>query len=155
VGKLAARLVLVALVCAGGAAAAQPPGLTAPEPEPAVSERPRARWWKPLAVFGSGLGVVGVGAVFQWRATEDLDAFERAVQQQCAEDGCSPDEIAPLRDLERRAVIENRVAVGCFVVGGLAIVGGITWGILNRPQRMQVAPTAGADGAGVVLAGRF
>ena len=147
---------VLALFLRPGSAAAEPPGLTSPTP-PASRHEAQARtaWWKPLALFGGGVAITGVGFALQWKARSDNNAFERELSTQCADDGCTPDEAATFQYLEDRAVLENNLAIAAWIVGGAALAGGVAWGVWNRPRTVQLAPAVRGDGGGVVVWGRF
>lgn len=103
-------------------------------------QRPHALW-KPLAVLGGGVALVGVGALLQWHASETMREYNDAIGQQCAEGGCTPEDVPEyITDLEDRAVLENRLAIGAVVIGGVAAIAGLVWTLLDypRPVRAQL-----------------
>src|SRR5262245_46162538 len=78
------------------------------------------RWavWKPWAVVGGGAALGGLGFLLHLQAQSDLDQYGRDVATICGERSCDPDELpGATRDLERRARIENGVAVSAIVAG--------------------------------------
>jgi hypothetical protein len=70
-----------------------------------------------------------------------------------------PDDI---QDLESRARLENRIAVGTMIVGGAVVATGIALVVLNRPRRVlretapqpaeaRIIPVISSDQLGVGL----
>lgn len=125
----------------------------------------RQRWatWKPWAVAGGGAVLAGLGVLVNLDAGTTMDQFEREVATRCADRGCSEAELeGSLGDLESRAILENRVAIGMMIAGGAVVVSGVTLVIMNRPRTYapessgpRVVPTVSGDGAGVSLIARW
>lgn len=98
------------------------------------------RWdvWKPWAVVGAGAALILVGVPLQLAARSNLDAFEQEVARSCP-NGCAREDLPDaVWQLENRGHLENRLAVGAFVVGGLTAVTGAVLTYMNRPQRVQL-----------------
>ena len=118
------------------------------------------RWatWKPWAVVGAGAALVLIGVPLQLAARSNLDAYEQEVARSCP-NGCRREDLPEaVWDLEARGHLENRLAIGAFVVGGLTAVTGAVLTYMNRPQRVRleesgrrVAVVPHDDGAAFVL----
>jgi len=120
--------------------------------------RTRTRWaaWKPWAVVGGGVALGGVGVLFEVLARGSRDAYnERLASAEC-QAGCAADD-SVLVDAESRMKLQDRVAIGALLAGSAVIVTGVVLIVLNRPysyvpdQSIRITPTAGPDGAGVLL----
>ncbi|HTM18924.1 MAG TPA: hypothetical protein VL172_00385, partial [Kofleriaceae bacterium] len=98
-------------------------------------EKRRWKSWKPWAVVGAGALVGGIGGLLQWQASSDMKAYEREVDQQCAETGCTPQQLDDLGFSadEHRALRENKIAIGLMAVGGASLVTGAVLVFMNRP----------------------
>jgi len=123
----------------------------------------RRRWaaWKPWVVAGSGALVAGVGGLLQLKSASDFDRYDREVADECGEPGCGADNPLPssTANLESRARLENRIAIGMMSVGGAALAGGLVLLWLNRPisyvpteetgegGSLRVVPAVGPDGS--------
>lgn len=98
------------------------------------------RWavWKPWTVLGAGVAVLGIGVGLELAAQADMDQYEEEIARACP-DGCVPSDLpGAVRDLESTARLENGLAVGAFVVGGLAVVTGGIMVFLNQPRRVRL-----------------
>ncbi len=134
--------------------AAKPPESVAParpvpaapaarEAAPSSHERiANRRWaaWKPWAVVGGGVGVAAVGVVLDVLAAHDFDAYDSGfIKLACATMGCKSqqvDQVAPqLSSRLSRARLEQQIAVGGFIAGGVAITAGVALLYLNQPQQ--------------------
>jgi hypothetical protein len=129
----------------------------------------KRRWarWKPWAVTGAGALVAGIGGLLQLKAKSDFDQYGEEIAA-CGESGCLPSELSQsTRDLESRARLENRIAVGSMIVGGLTVAAGLTAVFLNRPRpylperkpapagRIGVVPSIGPQHVGLTVMQRF
>jgi hypothetical protein len=118
---------------------------------------PTRRWanWKPWAVVGAGAVIGGVGGLLQWRATVAMDEYERAVARECADTGCTPQELedALIADKERTAKLYNKIGIGLIAGGGAAVVAGAVLVFMNR--QYMVYPEVDGRSAGVNVALRF
>jgi len=120
--------------------------------------------WKPWSIVGAGVGVLAIGLGFQLAAGSNTSSYEREVAQLCP-DGCVPSELPEtVRDLEGRGRWQNRLAIGAFIVGGVALVAGGGLVFVNQPKRVRVdesgrrigvAPALFRDGAGLAISGRY
>jgi len=119
-----------------------------------------ARWaaWKPWAVVGAGVVLVGVGTVFRVQAERESNAIEAIVQDRC-QASCTPDQYG-LGDRQARVDRNNALWTTGLAVGATAIATGLTLVILNRPQLRAretrvVATGASGDELGFAVAGSF
>ena len=101
-----------------------------------------------LAVF-STTSLIGA-LVYDSRAADKLDSFE-------TEGDKSPSDVSDYNTLVQR---RDRLATGAWITGGAALlVGGAALALyfFDSPgdAELRVAPTASADGAGVVIGGSF
>ncbi|MCG8421233.1 MAG: tetratricopeptide repeat protein [Proteobacteria bacterium] len=109
------------------------------------------RWqsWKPWAVIGAGLAVGMAGAAIEWQAASRYDDFDRDWTDTCTTDpenpGCLVDEQPELIDDLSRARLENRVAIGAFVISGTSVLIGLAMLALNRPQSSRDESAGKAD----------
>jgi hypothetical protein len=124
------------------------------------------RWapWKPWAVVSGGAALAGIGLAYQLAARGSVDEFEAEIARSCPS-GCRPEDLPrPVRDLEERARLQNRIGVTALALGGVAFVAGGAMVVWNQPrrvrleesgQRVSAAPLVGAHVLGVALGGRF
>lgn len=112
----------------------------------------RTRWaaWKPWAVAGSGVAVIGAGVLLELAARSNSDKYESYLQT-CPAVGCSVGD--PHLDLKDRAVTESHFAVASLAVGGAALATGVVLLVMNRPY--AYVPEVSHDSAGVAVVGRF
>jgi hypothetical protein len=141
--------------------------ITLPSFEEATVTTRRWAIWKPWAVLGAGAATIGLGALLERESGDDLDKFREDLGRLCAEVPCREQDLpASTRSLERDATLEHRLAVGAFVVGGAAVVTGLTLVVLNRPisalpddaaggATVGVAPAIGPGVVGATVGGRF
>jgi hypothetical protein len=120
------------------------------------------RWatWKPWAGLASGLALAAAGAALDRQAFAHRDAAVDALARGCGAVACRP---RHLPDYDR-AVVENRIAIGAFVVGGTAITVGLVLAWLNQPHShhvevapspIEVTPSVSPDRVGVSASLRF
>jgi tetratricopeptide (TPR) repeat protein len=114
--------------------------------------------WMPWTVLGSGALVVGIGALVEAVASNDKSDYEAAIQRTCAS-GCGGAELATIRNLESRARLEDRIALGIMGAGAATIVTGGILLFLNRGRTVyepaRVSVTATSSGGLVSLHTRF
>jgi len=147
------------VVVAGGATAREKLALV-PLESVVKLEYPFPRWtpWTTTAV-GAAIGIGGI--VFWFLGRNEIERFDSQFATDCMA-GCSKELNA--NDVERAlaserasAELKGNVGVAMMIVGGVAVIGGATWAILNRPRRvlpaMEVVPTAG--GAAAIARWRF
>lgn len=124
----------------------------------------RRRWarWKPWAVVGAGVAVGLVGLGFQLQSRATLRSYDDAVAVLCPDTPCEtlPPVVTGAYD---DAMLQNRVAIGLFVTGGVATAAGLTLVWLNRgvTERIgygdspAITPVVGPGVAGLSFGGRF
>ncbi len=98
------------------------------------------RWkrWKPWAVAGAGVAVAGIGGLLQLKAQADYDSYGEEIARSCGDTGCLPADIpGPVTDLEARAGLENKIAIGAFATGGALLVTGVVMLIMNSPKTVM------------------
>jgi len=91
--------------------------------------------WVPWATMGGGGALVVVGGLLRLAARSDFDAFDASVAASATSMSVIGD-----RDRYDRAQLENRIATGGFIAGGLAVVGGAVLLALNQPRPVEVIP---------------
>ncbi|WP_437760931.1 hypothetical protein [Sorangium sp. So ce1389] len=119
-----------------------------------ITER---RWqapWAPWAVVGAGAALGLLGGGLTWRASTHHDEAEQKLQRDCgpkceANDGSEYDQ----------SILENRVAIGSFIGGGVALIAGGALVYMNRTRsyrtedrgevKIQLAPAVSAGVAGL------
>jgi hypothetical protein len=128
-----------------------------------TTTRRRFRPWVPWLVVGTGAAVALVGVPLQLEARSDLDAYDTAVAELCRPDPCAPTDprLRGARDQKASAGLENQLAVGSFVTGGLVVAAGFALVLLNSPERVEdegppagriaVSPCLGPAEAGVTI----
>ncbi|MDX2091842.1 MAG: hypothetical protein SFX73_28530 [Kofleriaceae bacterium] len=131
----------------------------------------KSRWatWKPWAVAGTGLVIVGLGGLVNLQASNDMDQVETQLEEQCGGGlGCATDVYERrIRPLEDRAILENRIGIGMMIAGGAVVTAGVVAVIMNRPKpylketaaptgtTAQLVPLATRDGGGFAVTGSF
>jgi hypothetical protein len=127
------------------------------------------RWamWKPWAVLGAGAATIGLGVLLERESAADLDQYRADLDRLCREVPCRESELPEeTRALERDSVLGHRLAIGSFVLGGAAVLTGLTLVVLNRPTSVLpddaagtatvgVAPAVGPGLVGATVSGRF
>lgn len=121
--------------------------------------------WKPWAVTAGGAALMLAGGALQLKAGADMRRHDAALERSCGPDGCDADAIpAWVSDRKSRAELENRLAIGAIVTGGVVAITGLVAVYINRPRTilpgesgaaLGVAPLVSPDGAGLALGGRF
>ncbi len=149
----------VTLVAAPAEAAAKPAPEPAPvaaqdEPPPAPATPSSSRKTYALASFTIGGVGLATGLVFGVLARSKWSDAKAACggSQTCA----TPDDLARATELGKTA--QSRATLSTiFVVSGVAFgaVGGYFWLTAPSEHALAVTPSAGPDGAGVSLSGRF
>jgi hypothetical protein len=130
-----------------------------PMPQAVRTER---RWaaWTPWAVVATGAAVALAGVPLQLAAGSSIDEYRGQVAEDCPA-GCNKEEIPEAtRDLERRAHLQNGLAIGLFATGSAAVATGLVLVLLNQPRpvapgRVAITPDLSGGRVGLVVAGRF
>lgn len=129
-----------------------------------TTTRTTRRWstWKPYAIAGAGVLVVGVGGIAYGLAARDYGAYDDAIRVACPR-GCSAAETAMLVEpnaIRSGADFRRKAAVSLFALGGaFAIAGGVGL-YLNQPRTEVSAPlipgvVGGPGGMMLTLDGSF
>lgn len=134
------------LVVVGGSTVTE---MLALEPiERALLVKYRYPRWRPWATAGSGAAVT-LGGLGIWLAGRNqMDRFASQFVRDCPT-GCESDLAAhpELADLRDGAQLKGKIGVSMMIIGGVITAGGVTWAILNRPQRyvpqLEVIPSSG------------
>ena len=119
-----------------------------------VRDRPWAVW-KPWAVVGTGVAFAAAGGVLHALSARDFRAYDTGfLTLSCAAMGCTEqaiDEGSPgLSAKLRRAQLEQKLAIGGYIAGGVAIAAGALLVYLNRTQLAE-QDGAGPRGSGIAL----
>jgi hypothetical protein len=104
---------------------------------PVQLERRMPRWVPYATLAGSGALLVTAG-VLHLAARESFDDFDASVAA-----GAMPKSVPGDRDAYDRGTLENRLAIGAFVAGGLGAVAGALLAALNQPRPVEVQPARG------------
>lgn len=127
------------------------------------------RWprWIPWAALGASTVVLASGAALDWHSSILFDAYDLEFDEKCAwEEGCQ--DTPELRDQLGRAELEQWLARGIYVAGGLTLATGTALLYLNRerlirrqgpveapPSSISLRPLFAPRGAGVSVRVRF
>jgi hypothetical protein len=105
--------------------------------------------WIPYTVGGIGLAALGGGFFLHRQAKDEFAAFDKGVlecaQTDPAENGGCTTPPAGLFDQKSAAENKQRIAIGAYAVGGVALATGITLFVLNRPQLVRIKPKGTED----------
>jgi hypothetical protein len=134
-------------------------------PRKLVEDRPWATW-KPWAVFGAGVAIVGASGVVHALSARGFSNYDAGfVTLDCAATGCTEAQIdqknPKLGPQLHRARLQQEIAVGGYLVGAAVIATGVALVVHNRPHlleredanpgRVAVAPLVSPDMLGVVV----
>jgi hypothetical protein len=104
--------------------------------------------WTPWAVLGSGAALGVAGGAMRWRAGDTFARFDAAFSTTCPA-GCPRTGTPPeLRALYDRGTREGRLSAALFITGGLAVAGGVTMLVLDRPEPVIGFDSGSGSGAG-------
>ena len=89
--------------------------------------------------------VAGLGGLLQLKSKSDFDKYDDEVTARCDALCADPDPqtaTCPLSESQlgvtkKRAVLENRLAIGFMAVGGVTVAAGIAAFILNQPTGVK------------------
>jgi hypothetical protein len=137
-------------------AAAPPPApersapATGPAPTPAPAESPAETSsgpWKTVGIVTAGVGVVGLGlgSVFGVMASSNKSSA-----------GCNSNSVCPTTSAENTlntAQSDGNLSTLFFVAGAVLAAGGIMTWALAPSSPVQVTPSAGTSGAGMLVRG--
>lgn len=103
--------------------------------------------WTPWAALGSGAALAMAGGVMRWQAGETFARFDARFSEACPT-GCRKAGTPPeLRALHARGVREGRLGTALWITGGLAVAGGVTLLVLDRPGPIEVGDAGHASRA--------
>jgi hypothetical protein len=134
------------IVVAGGATATE--HVTLMSIESAVMFRYPQPRWLPWTVAGAGAAVALGGLVVSLAGRRQMDRFATQFVRECP-GGCEEDlAMHPeLADEFDGARLKGRIGASMMISGGVIVVGGLVWGVLNRPKRylprIEAIPTPG------------
>jgi hypothetical protein len=131
--------------------AAEPPTVERAT-RPVVLVRP-AGTWSGLRKFSvvlavAGVGALGTGAYFGWRATDLRDRAD----ERCPLVVCADNEALRLNEQARTAATRANVL---YIAGGATVATALVLWLVGAPGETIVAPTAGTQHIGVSIAGSF
>jgi hypothetical protein len=131
-----------------------------------IEERPWAPW-KPWAVVGAGVVIAATSGGLHAFSAKNFRAYDDGFLQLPCEEGCTDQQIhsmAPhLLLLLSRARLEQRIAIGGYITGGLAVATGAVLAYSNRPHLVEhgtmsspstgvaIVPTVSVDMLGVLV----
>jgi hypothetical protein len=128
-----------------------------------IEDRPWAAW-KPWAVVGAGVAIAGASGVLHALSARNFSAYDDGFRKlSCASMGCSDETVRTMNPhlpvLLSRAQLEQRLAVGGYVAGGVLIATGAALVYFNRPHLVEqgsasapvVALVVSADAVGVLV----
>jgi hypothetical protein len=133
----------------------------------------RRRWsaWGPWSLVGAGVVVALTGGALQLGGAELVDRIDRESRERCPL-GCATEPADLASDRDRGATMQ-KLAMGAYGVGGVAIAGGALLVYLNRAERFvrgyesgqpvapprsatfQLSPSFDGDRPGVVATVRY
>ena len=111
--------------------------------------------WKPWAVVGAGVAIAATGGALHALSARGFSQFDAGFATlTCAPTGCTGAQIAAenagLPAVLDRARLEQRLAVGAYLLGGAALATGIYLVYKNQPHLIeQDAPDAAPRGVAV------
>ncbi|WP_438031794.1 hypothetical protein [Sorangium sp. So ce204] len=135
------------------------------EEELTVNER---YWkaWQPWAVVAAGMGItVAGGALHYWGARSNIKGFDDELARDCPL-GCHDNEAASPSPRLRTGELQQQIAWGSYVAGGLVAAAGIVGVVVNLPRtvrldrsseeaRIKLGLSQSPRGGGLAIAGRF
>jgi hypothetical protein len=112
------------------------------------------RWpqYVPFTVLFGGLGVAGVGVLFQVLGSSQMADYDRWVDTRCT-GNCAPSELDDVQHLYDGARLKSGIGISLMVTGGAAVATGAVMLYLNRGRTVypEITPTS----AGVGVRGTF
>jgi hypothetical protein len=102
--------------------------------------------WAPWAVTGAGAAIALGGLAVWLSGRAQMDQFSTDLAAACPS-GCTlSSQMSSLANERDSAELKGKIAVAMGITGGVAIVGGVVFTILNHPKRVmpvEIAPTQG------------
>lgn len=104
------------------------------------------RWdsWKPWALVSAGVAFVAAGGTFHYLSTKSFDEFDVLLKERCPQGCPSTDPEYPSAEHDRAHVQQN-IAIGTYIAGGVALTTGVILVVLNRPKLLRVDVTASEE----------
>jgi hypothetical protein len=134
-----------------------PPDLSPPPPPPSdQTESPG--FFTPLRGVGVGFGAAGlvgvvVGSFFVAKGFEFSGEADKK-SKACVLGGCLPFQKQQILDLDAQAANAKNIGIAAFVVGGAALVGGVTLIVIGKPTPRRagayVAPWFSGNAGGIL-----
>ena len=122
--------------------------------------------WQPWALVAAGTGIaMAGGALHYWGAHANIGAFDDQLARDCPL-GCHDNEAGSPSALLRTGELQQKLATGSYVVGGLVAALGIVGVVVNLPRqvhldrspeetRITIGLSQSPAGGGLGIAGRF
>ncbi|MCG8424785.1 MAG: hypothetical protein MJE77_43400 [Proteobacteria bacterium] len=116
-----------------------------------TQEKRRFPVWMPWLVTGGGVALTSLGGVLHSRSRTGFQTYDSDFGTRCT-GGCADGDVPELSDQLDSAVWQQRAAYGMYMVGGLAMTGGLVLVFLNRPEtiRREIPGVARPPGLTVV-----
>ena len=113
-----------------------------------IEDRPWAPW-KPWAVVGTGVAIAAGSGVLHAISARNFSAYDAEFRElPCASMGCSDAAVLEMKPhlppLLSRAQLEQRLAVGGYIAGGVLIATGAVLVYVNRPHLVEQGATSGS-----------
>jgi tetratricopeptide (TPR) repeat protein len=130
-----------------------------------IEDRPWAPW-KPWTVVGTGVAVAAASGVLHALSARNFSAYDDDFRKlSCASMGCTDQDVEDMNphlpQLLSRAQLQQRLAVGGYIAGGVLIATGAALVYFNRPHLVEqgaangpavaIAPVLSADTVGVLV----
>lgn len=104
----------------------------------AVTFERRFSPWKSWTVAGAGAGLTLLGLGLSLKANSTIDNYDSEIDRLCP-NGCLQNDIPQtVSALKSRASVEDSIALGSFVLGGIGLAVGASLLYYNRPRRVEV-----------------
>ena len=125
---------------------------------------PYSRWakWKPWAVAGGALALVGVGVGVNYLSNQNFAAYDQLVEENCPS-GCAGGEFTEYED---RAKLQRGISIGMYITAGVVFTASVALVYANRTRieeisveeaekRITVAPVITGKSAGLAASVKF
>jgi hypothetical protein len=129
-----------------------------------IETKTRFATWQPWAVVGAGAVVLGAGVGLKFSASSLNNDYAAAARDKCAL-ACTTEELTTgtLGTLDSSWRRRDKIAIATLAVGGVTLVGGAIFLLLNRPYSVEkkrdgalsFIPQLGRDVRGLVVSGQF
>ena len=100
------------------------------------------RYWKqqtPWTVVGTGATAAALGGLLHWRAKRNIDLHDQLLltRHECMQ-GCKPGDPGSPASVLDRGKTQQTLAITSYVVGGAALLTGLTLVVLNQPRGYRI-----------------